>query len=145
MLLQQKLYFLAKTLCIRVVNWPTSLGPNPARKLIWGPNHARKKNESSIRSEKFSNVAKLFWLCFCATKTKSTSQARIISLKFLSTLGPNPTRTPAKKPGPTYNPALYYMWLYNANFVQVHKCRKRSNAGQFGKQFSTTMIYMGYC
>ena len=32
-----------------------------------------QKTESLVRSEKLSNVAKLFWLYFCARNTKSTS------------------------------------------------------------------------
>ena len=56
-------------------------------------------------SEKFSYFARLFWLYFCAPKTKSTSQARI-KPKILSTLGLNPT----EKPGPTYDSG----WAYTA-------------------------------
>ena len=41
---------------IRVVNSPTSSGREPARSL----NHAPKKPERLVTSEKFSNVAKLF-------------------------------------------------------------------------------------
>ena len=62
-----------------------------------------KKNESYVRSEKFSNVDNLFSLYFCAPKTKSASQAWI-KPKILSTLGPNPAQT--KKAGPTYNSGL---------------------------------------
>ena len=58
----------------RVVNGPTGSGPNPKTNLK--PKSCPKKNESYVRSEKFSNVAKLFWLYFCAPKIKSTSQAR---------------------------------------------------------------------
>ena len=36
-----------------------------------------EKKRKLIRSEKFSNVAKLFRSYFCSPKTKSTSQARI--------------------------------------------------------------------
>ena len=57
-------------------------------------------------SEKFSNVAKLFRLYFCASKTKSTSQARIkpeIFVNFRPEPGLNQARTRPEKPGPTYN------------------------------------------
>ena len=48
-----------------------------------------KKNESKVRSETFYNVVKLFWLYFCAPKTKRTSQARI-KLKILVNYRPEP-------------------------------------------------------
>ena len=59
----------------RVVNGPTSSGPNP--KINLKPKSCPKKCESKVRSEKFSNIANLFLLFFCTSKTKSTSQARI--------------------------------------------------------------------
>ena len=42
---------------------------------------------------KFSSVAKLFWLYFCAPKTKSTSQARNFVNFRRPEPGPNPTET----------------------------------------------------
>ena len=62
-------------------------------------------------SEKFSNIAKLFWLYFCAPKTKSTSQARIkpeILVNFRPDPGPNPIRTQPEKHGPTYNSEPFF-------------------------------------
>ena len=41
------------------------------------PKSCPKKPESWAGSEKFSNVANLFWSYFCALKAKSTSQAQI--------------------------------------------------------------------
>ena len=60
-----------------------------------------EKTRKLSRSEKFNNVAKLFWLYFWAPETKSTSQARIkpeIFLNFRSELGPtyNSARTKIK-------------------------------------------------
>ena len=52
-------------------------------------------------SEKFSDVAKLFWLYFWAPDTKSTSQARIkpeIFFNFRHEPGPNPN--PIRKARP---------------------------------------------
>ena len=54
-----------------------------------------KKTKVKVRLKNFSNAAKLFWLYFCAPKTKSTSQARIkpeIFVNFKPESGPNPTR-----------------------------------------------------
>ena len=60
------------TIRSRVVNGPTSSGPNPARtrkykpeagqnpKTNLKPKSCSKKNESYVRSEKFSYVAELF-------------------------------------------------------------------------------------
>ena len=85
---------------------PENISSNPARtrKLIWSTNHARKKNESWVRSKKFSNIAKLFWLFFVHLRQKVRLRPEL-SPKLFSTLGPNPaqTRTQSEKPGPTYN------------------------------------------
>ena len=66
-------------------------------------------------SEKFKNVAKLFWLYFCAPKTKHLSQVRNkpeIFVNFRPEPGPNPARNRArsKKPGPTYNSERHKYW-----------------------------------
>ena len=62
----------SQILAFRVVNGPTSPGPNPARtrkykpepnpnpKTNLKPKSCLQKPESHIRSEKFSNVAELF-------------------------------------------------------------------------------------
>ena len=103
----------------RVVNGPTSSGPNPARnykpepgpnpKINLKPKSCPKKPESWVRSKKFSNIAKLFWLFFC-TLRQTVRLRPELSPKLFSTLGPNParTRTRSEKPGPTYNSAVLY-------------------------------------
>ena len=108
------------TLPVRVVNGPTSSGPNPARtrkykpepspkpKTNFKPTSCPKKNGSYVMSENFCKVDMLFWLYFCTRKTKSTSEFRN-KPDVLSTLGSNPVRTrpepQTEKPGPTYNSA----------------------------------------
>ena len=97
----------------RVVNGPTSSGPNPARtrkykpepgpnpKINLKPKSCPKKSESKVRSEKFSNIANLFLLFSCTLKTKSTSQARIkhdIFVNFRPKPGPNPNPTRKTRP-----------------------------------------------
>ena len=72
----------------RVVNGPTSSGPNP--KINLKPKSCPKKPESWVRSKKFSNITKLFWLFFCTPKKKVRLRPEL-SPKLLSTLGPNPT------------------------------------------------------
>ena len=67
-----------------VVNGPTSSGPS--RKTNLKQIMPEKTRKLSL-SEKFRNVAKLFWLFFVHLKQKYVSDP-----KFLSTLGPNPTR-----------------------------------------------------
>ena len=77
----------------RIVNGPISSGPNPKTNLK--PKSCPKKPKSYVWSKKFSNLAKLFWVYFCAPKTKSTSQAQIkpeIFVNFRPEPGPNPTR-----------------------------------------------------
>ena len=122
------------TVKCRVVNGPTSSGPNPARsrkykpepgpsrKINLKPKSCPKKSESKVRSKKFTNIAKLFLLFFCTAKTKSTYQVRIksdIFVNFRPEPGPNSarTRTRPEKPGPTYNSSTiysttlhYYVW-----------------------------------
>ena len=103
-------YLLRACARFRVVNGPTSSGPNPTQTRKYKPKpvpnpKTNLKPEETCKlswSEKFSYVAKLFRLYFCAPKTKSTYQARV-KPKILSTLGPNPARTRTKKPGPTFN------------------------------------------
>ena len=51
-------------------------------------------------SEKFSNVAKLMWLYFCAPRTKSTSQARIKPEIFVN-FRPEPESDPKSPARPT--------------------------------------------
>ena len=96
-LFEKRLYWAA---CwARVVNWPTSSGPNPKTDLR--PKSCPKKPKSLVRSEKISNVGILFWLYFCAPRHKVRLRPKL-SRKFLSIFGQNPTR----KPGPTYNSVL---------------------------------------
>ena len=54
---------------------PENISPNT--KINLKPKSCPKKSESKVRSEKFSNIADLFLLFFCTSKTKSTSHARI--------------------------------------------------------------------
>ena len=104
------------TVKCRVVNGPTSSGPNPARsrkyklepgpsrKINLKPKSCPKKSESKVRSKKFTNIAKLFLLFFCTAKTKSTYQVRIksdIFVNFRPEPGPNLARTrPEPEPDP---------------------------------------------
>ena len=74
---------------------PETISPNP--KINLKPKSCPKKPESWVMSKKFSNIAKLFWLFFCTSKTKSTSQARFKPEIFFN-FRPRP-----EKPGPTYN------------------------------------------
>ena len=100
----------------------------------------KKRKISYSRSEKFSNVAKLFWLYFCALKTKSTSQARI-KLEIFVNFRPNPARTrPELSPNP--NPArlttlvCHLPWgLTTKRCALLHKNKNVSNR--------VTMIWWG--
>ena len=112
-------FALKGTVRSRVVNGPTSSGPNPARTRKYkpepGPNPKTNLKPKSCPkiNEKiswFSNAAKLFWLYFCETRTKSTSQARI-KPEILSTLSTNPARTRPEKPGPIYNSGAKWIRL----------------------------------
>ena len=77
----------------RVVNGPTSSGPNPARtrKLIWSPNHARKNPKVKLGLKNLAILPNYFGYIFVQLKQKARLR-RELSPKFLSTLGPNPTR-----------------------------------------------------
>ena len=89
----------------RVVNGPTSSGVNfqelisrssgvnPARtrKLIWSPNHARKNPKVKLGLKNLAILPNYFGYIFVQLKQK-TRLRRELSPKFLSTLGPNPTR-----------------------------------------------------
>ena len=77
--------------CTGVVNGPTSSGPNPARtwKIIWSPNHARKKRK--LRQKNLAMLPRYFDYIFVHLRQKAGLRPEL-SPKFLSTLGPNPTR-----------------------------------------------------
>ena len=92
-----------------------------------------KKLESYDRSEKFSNVAKSFWLYFCARKTKNTSQTRI-KPEILSTSSPNPAQTRPEKPGSTYNSAVAVVIKSNSIlllFQQTYTSKLMRRSSQF--------------
>ena len=89
----------------RVVNGPTSSGPNPkikARTLSEPENYfeaqimpEKTRKLSYCRSEKFSNLSKLFWLYFFELKTKSMSQAPFKTEIFVNFRPePDPKRRP---------------------------------------------------
>ena len=90
----------------RIVNGPTSSGPNPARtrKLFWSPNHARKSPKVRLGLKNLAILQGYFNYIFVHLRQKARFRPEI-SPKILSTLGPNParTRTRPEKPGPTYN------------------------------------------
>ena len=68
--------FMYAGLLSRVVNEPTSSGPNPKTNLK--PKSYPKNPKVELGVKNVSVIAELFLLYFCAPKTKSTSQARII-------------------------------------------------------------------
>ena len=92
----------------RVVNGPTSPGPNPARtrKLIWRSNHAQKNPKVKLGLKNLAMSPIYFEYIFVHPRQKVRLRPELSS-KFFSTFGPNParTRTRPEKPGPTYNSA----------------------------------------
>ena len=70
---------------------PENISRNPKTNLKPKPPPPQKKDESQVRYEKFSNVAKIFWLYFVHLRQKSRLRPKL-SPKFLSALGPNPTQ-----------------------------------------------------
>ena len=101
----------------RVVNGPTSSGPNPARtrNLIRNPSHARKNPKAKLGLKNVTMLRSYFHYIFVLLGQKAHLNRPELSPKFLSSSGPNParTRTRPKKPGPTYNSAYeaagYYL------------------------------------
>ena len=105
----------------RVVNRPTSPCPNPARtrpepesispnlartrKLIWSPNHARKKRKVKLGLKNLVMLPNYVDYIFVLLRQKVLLKPEL-SPKFLLTLGPNPARTRREKRGPTYNSGL---------------------------------------
>ena len=104
-----------------------------------------EKTESYVRSEKVSNVAKLFLLYFSAPKTKRTFQARF-KPKIFDPICQLKARTRPEKPGPTSEVVL---WAYQMS-VQ-NKLRLRSNAHDFTQsvdrplRYTTLPLTSGYC
>ena len=84
----------------RVVNGPTSSGPNP--KLIWSPNHARKNPNVKLGMKNSAMLPDYFDYIFVRLRQKVRLRPES-SPKFLSTLSLNPARARPEKPGPTYN------------------------------------------
>ena len=106
----------------RVVNGPTSLGPNPARtrkykpepgpnpkKLFWSPNYARKKMKVMLGLKNLAMLPSYFYYVFIYLKQKAHFKPHL-SPKFLSTSGPNPTQIAR----PTYN-SVAEMHIYETN------------------------------
>ena len=97
---------------LRVVNGPTSLGPNPARtrkykpepdpnpKTNLKPYHARKHPKVKLDLKNLAILQSSFDYIFEHLRQKARLRPKL-SPKFLSTLGPNPARTRPEKPGPT--------------------------------------------
>ena len=80
----------------RVVNGPTSSGPNSktqvrTRKLRKSPNHARKKPKVMIDLKNLVMLPSYFDYIFVHVTQKACFRPEL-SPKFLSSLGPNPTR-----------------------------------------------------
>ena len=78
---------------LRVVNGPTSSGPNPARtrKLIWSPNYARTNPKVKLGLKNLAMLPSYFDYIFVRVRRNAPLRPEL-SPKFLSTLGPNPTR-----------------------------------------------------
>ena len=148
--------FLKSTHCpCKVVNGPTSSGLNPARTQKYksepGPNPKTnlkpksylKKFKSKVRTEKSSNVANLFWLYFCAHKTKSTSQAQIkpeISVNFR----PEPSLNPTRKVRPDLQLCAHGQWKEDGRTCHL---TARKLEGHFAHRFvyltRKTLQYVG--
>ena len=84
----------------RVVNGPTRSGPEPetisrnsawTRKLIWSPNHAPKNPKVELGLKNLAILPSYFDYFFVHQRQKVRLRPEL-SPKFLSTLGPNPTR-----------------------------------------------------
>ena len=77
----------------RVVNGPTGSDPNPARirKLISSPNHAQKSPKVKLGLKNLAMLQSYIDYVFVHLKQKVRLRPEL-SPKFLSTLGPNPTR-----------------------------------------------------
>ena len=103
----------------RVVNGPTSSGPKPARtrKLIWSPNHTRKKPKVKLSLKNLLMLPSYFDHIFVHLRQKVCLRPES-SPKFLSTLGPNPARTRPEKPGLTCNSGACCFLI----FLQRPKC-----------------------
>ena len=83
-------------------------GPKPNTNLK--PKSYPKNPKVKLCLKNVSLVATLFWLCFCAPKTKKKTSHAQNKFKILSTLGPNRIRP--EKPGPTYNSVSLYSLYY---------------------------------
>ena len=93
----------------RVVNGPTSSGPNPARtrkykpeprpnpKLIWSPNHTLKNLKVKLGLKNLTMLLSYFDYIFVHLNLKVRLKPKS-SPNFLSTLGPNPN--PIRKARP---------------------------------------------
>ena len=105
----------------RVVNGPTSSGPNPARtrkykskpgpnpKAILKPNHARKSPKVRLGLKNLAILRGYFNYIFVHLRQKVRFRPEIIP-KILSTLGPKPART-RPEPDPK-NPARLTTLVY---------------------------------
>ena len=103
----------------RVVNGPTSSGPNPAQtrkykpepgpnpKTNLNPKSCPKKTKVKLGQKHLAMLPSYFNYIFVHLRQKVRVRLEL-SPKFLPTFGPNSTRIRARpeKPGPTYNPGL---------------------------------------
>ena len=130
----------------RVVNGPTSSGLNPARtrKLIWSPNHARKnKMKVMLGLKHLAMLPSYFDYIFMHLRQKVRLRPEL-SPKFLSTLGPIPTRKARPNlylwfPGRIYIArSPWYSWDY-CNIFLPNIGEETKNKLQFDRRAPRTV------
>ena len=130
-------------LCARVVNGPTSSGPNPARtrKLISSSNHAQKNPKVKLGLKNLAILPSYFDYFFVHLWQKVRLRPEL-SPKFLSTLGPNPTRKARPHLQLCLVPAS---WLSSNAFVSgAGDLRLKFWVGQIGhcQRLATAAIFL---